>query len=214
MKKKILALGMALTLVFAMSITASAAGSVTADSVASSAAGEAETTTAPAATTTADPALATATQQFDDNTLAEFATTTTVASSDVNIVVTKVSADTAKATISQAKAAVGANAFIASIVDISAPAGTTKATITLNCPNVWAGQSVTILHQKADGSWESITPDKVENNKVTFTMTSFSPVAIVINATAPKTGDVVMMVAVMAILCLAATAVFGKKAQA
>lgn len=208
MKKKILALGLALTLTFAMSITVSAAGSVTADSVASS------TTTAAPATTTADPALATATQQFDEATIAEFATTTTVASADVNVVVSKVSTDTVKSAISQAKVVVGDNAFIASVVDISVPAGTQKATITLNCPNVWVGQSVTILHQKADGSWESITPDAVGNNTVTFTMTSFSPVAIVINATAPKTGDVVMMVAIMAILGLAATAVCSKKAQA
>lgn len=204
MKKKILALGLALTLTFAMSITASAAGSVTSSSVAQS----------NTATTTADPALATATQQFDEATIAEFATTTTVAASDVNVVVGKVSIDTVKAAIAQAKVVVGNNAFIASVVDINVPAGTEKATITLNCPNVWAGQSVTILHQKADGSWESITPDKVENNKVTFTMTSFSPVAIAINATAPKTGDAVMMVTVMAILGLAATAVFGKKARA
>lgn len=205
MKKKILALGLALTLTFAMSITASAAGSVTSSSVAQS---------STSATTAADPALATATQQFTEATVAEFATTTTVAASDVDVVVGKVSLDTVKAAISQAKVVVGDNAFIASVVDINVPAGTEKATITLNCPNVWAGQSVTILHQKADGSWESITPDKVENNKVTFTMTSFSPVAIAINATAPKTGDTVMLFTVMAILGLAATAAFGKKARA
>lgn len=203
MKKRILALVCALTLTFAMSITAAAAGSVTTDSVAQS---------APAANA-ADPALATATQQLSAAAIAEFATTTTI-SSDVNATISAVSVDTAKAFIAQAKSAVGENAFIASIVDINVPAGTQKAVITLGCPNVWAGQSVTILHQKADGSWESIKPDKVENNSVTFTMTSFSPVAIVINATAPKTGDMVMMIAGMAVVCLAACAAFGKKARA
>lgn len=203
MKKRILALVSALTLTFAMSITAAAAGSVTTDSVAQS---------APAANA-ADPALATATQQLSAAAIAEFAVTTTI-SSDVNATISAVSVDTAKAFIAQAKAVVGENAFLASIVDINVPAGTEKATITLGCPNVWAGQSVTILHQKADGSWESIKPDKVENNSVTFTMTSFSPVAIVINATAPKTGDMVMMIAGMAVVCLAACAAFGKKARA
>ncbi len=202
MKKKILTLALALTLSFAMSITASAAGSVTAPSVANKA-----TSSAPSAE------LATTTQQFSEATIAEFATTTTI-QSDVNATVSAVSTETAKATIAQAKAVVGANAFVASIVDVNVPAGTTSAKITLGCPNVWAGQSVTILHQKADGSWETIKPDSVANNSVTFTMTSFSPVAIVIDATAPKTGDAGMMVSVMAVLCLAAAVVCSKKARA
>lgn len=195
MKKKIFALALALTLSFAMSITASAAGSVTTNSAAEAA------------------KLATTTQQFTDATIAEFATTTTI-KSDVNATVSAVSTETAKATIAQAKTVVGDNAFVASIVEVNVPAGTQKATITLGCPNVWAGQSVTILHQKADGTWESIKPDSVANNSVTFTMTSFSPVAIVIDAAAPKTGDAGMMVSVMAILCLAAAVVCSKKANA
>ena len=201
MKKRIMALALALTLSFAMSITASAADSTSAPSVAASA------SKAPAAE------LATTTQQFSEATIAEFATTTTI-KSDVNATVSAVSTETAKATIAQAKAVVGANAFVASIVEVNVPAGTEKATITLGCPNVWAGQSVTILHQKADGSWETIKPDSVANNSVTFTMTSFSPVAIVIDAAAPKTGDAGMMVSVMAILCLAAAVVCSKKANA
>lgn len=195
MKKKIFALALALTLSFAMSITASAAGSVTTNSAAEAA------------------KLATTTQQFTDATIAEFATTTTI-KSDVNATVGAASTATAKAAIAQAKAVVGDNAFVASIVEVNVPAGTQKATITLGCPNVWAGQSVSILHQKADGTWETIKPDSVANNSVTFTMTSFSPVAIVIDAAAPKTGDAGMMVSVMAILCLAAAVVCSKKANA
>ncbi len=198
MKKKMLALVCALALTFAMPLTAFASGSVTTSSVAKNA----ETTVA-----------TTATQTLDEATIAEFATTTTI-TSEVGATISAVSTETAKEAVNQAKAVVGDNAFIASIVEVNVPEGTGKATITLGCPNVWAGQSVTILHRKADGTWESIKPDKVVNGSVTFTMTSFSPVAIVIDAAAPKTGDAGMMMAVMALICLAGAAVCSKFAKA
>lgn len=196
MKKRLLAWVGALVLASAMSLTAVAAGSVTSGSVAQK----------------NDPALATGTQQFNENTIKEFANTTTV-TSDVNATISAVSTETAKAAVAQAKVVAGDNAFVASIVELNVPAGTGTATFTLGCPNVWAGQKVTILHQKADGTWESITPDKVANNAVTFTLSSYSPVAIVLDVTAPKTGDagVFALVAGMAVLCLAGAAVFSRK---
>ena len=194
MKKRFLALVTALVLTGAMTLTASAAPSVS----------------APSAAATVE--METATQNFTTDTLAEFATTTKVTSS-VNATVGTVSADTAKAMIDQAKATVGANAFVASIVDLSVPAGTGAAEFTLSCPNVWAGQKVTILHQKANGTIEAIKPSKVGNNTVTFTLTSYSPVAIVIDAAAPKTGDVVSVAGILAAACLAGGAAFGKKAK-
>lgn len=201
MKKRILALLCATVLTCSMSMTAFAANSVTTGSVTTGSAVEA-----------ADPGLATGSQQFNSNTIAEFATTTTVTST-VNATITAVSTDTAKAAVAQAKSVVGDNAFVASVVELNVPAGTGEASFTLGCPNVWAGQSVTILHQKADGSWESIKPTSVANGSVTFTLTSYSPVAIVINATAAKTGDMVMVIAMMAVVCLAGFAVFSKKAK-
>lgn len=194
MKKRFLALVSAMVLAGAMTLTASAATSVTTDNA------------------VASEELQTSTQQFTEATIAEFATTTTVSSS-VNATVAAVSAETAAAAIDQAQAVVGANAFVATVVDLQVPAGTGAAEFTLGCPNVWAGQSVTILHQKADGSWESITPSKVANNSVTFTLTSYSPVAIVINAAAPKTGDVVTVAGALAAACLAGGVAFGKKAK-
>lgn len=201
MKKRILALLCATVLTCSMSMTAFAANSVTTGSVTTGSAVEA-----------ADPGLATGSQQFNSNTIAEFATTTTVTST-VNATITAVSTDTAKAAVAQAKSVVGDNAFVASVVELNVPAGTGEASFTLGCPNVWAGQSVTILHQKADGSWESIKPTSVANGSVTFTLTSYSPVAIVINATAAKTGDMVMVIAMMAVVCLAGFAVFSKKSK-
>lgn len=201
MKKRILALLCATVLTCSMSMTAFAANSVTTGSVTTGSAVEA-----------ADPGLATGSQQLNSNTIAEFATTTTVTST-VNATITAVSTDTAKAAVAQAKSVVGDNAFVASVVELNVPAGTGEASFTLGCPNVWAGQSVTILHQKADGSWESIKPTSVANGSVTFTLTSYSPVAIVINATAAKTGDMVMVIAMMAVVCLAGFAVFSKKAK-
>lgn len=194
MKKRFLALVSAMVLAAAMTITASAAGSVTTQSA--------------AATVT----METSSQKFTTDTLAEFATTTTV-SSGVKASVGTVSADTAASAIKQAQAVVGENAFVATVVDLSVPAGTGAAEFTLGCPNVWAGQKVTILHQKADGTWESIKPSKVANNAVTFTLTSYSPVAIVIDAAAPKTGDVATVAGILASACLAGGVVFGKKAK-
>ena len=204
MKKGLLTLVCVTVLCISMSMTTSAAGSTSASSVASS-----------STTTTAqnDAALATATQQFDNTTIAEFAKTTTVSSS-VTVTIGAVSLDTAKDAIAQAKKVVGDNAFVATIVDLSVPAGTGAATYTVGCPNGWAGQDVTIIHQKADMSWESIKPTAVANNSVTFNLESNSPIAIVINATtAPKTGDMVMVIAMLAILCLAGVAVFGKRVK-
>ena len=76
-----------------------------------------------------------------------------------------------------------------------------------------AGQNVSIIHQKADGSFETIKPSKVVDGEVTFELSSFSPVAVVINATAPKTGEIVMGVAILAMIGLAGVTVFGKKAK-
>lgn len=203
MKRRILALVSAMTLVFAMSLTASAAGSVQTENVAKTETAKPEA---------ADPALSTSTQNISAATIEEFAKTTTVTTDVAGATITAVSVETAKAAVAQAKAVVGQNAFLAAVVELNVPAGTGAASFTLGCPNVWAGQNVTILHQKADGTWETIKPTNVANGSVTFTLTSYSPVAIVIDAASPKTGDMVMTVICLAVVCLAGAAVFGKKA--
>lgn len=201
MKRRILAFVGAMVLAMGMSMTAFAAGSTTANDVANN--------PAPAAA----PELATGSQQFTEATIEEFAKTTTVTTTVAGAKIEAVSTDVAKAAIAQAKAVVSQNAFVATIVDLKVPEGTGEASFTLGCANVHAGQNVTILHQKKDGTWESIKPSAVNNGSVTFTLTSYSPVAVVINAVSPKTGDMMMIAAGMAMVCLAGAAVFARKAR-
>lgn len=174
MKKRILALVCAMTLVFGMSLTVCAAGSSSAGAVSSNATVSVDNSTG---------------QVLTNATIKEFAETTTIASGVEGATLSAVSSSTAKAMIAKANEIVGANTFIASIVDLKVPAGTGAATFTLTCPNVWKGQSVCILHLKDDGTYEVITPSSVGNNTVTFTMTSYSPIAIVIDTASPKTAD-------------------------
>lgn len=205
MKKKILAFACAMTLIFGMGMSVSAASS----STSSATAGEvAELVSAK------DNATG---QVLTTETIKSFAETTSV-SGVAGASLTAVSTETAKAMISQARTIAGSNTFIASIVDLNVPAGTGTATFTLGCPNVWKGQNVTILHLKSNGTYETITPSSVEDNKVTFTMTSYSPVAIVINtgstgAKSPKTGEIITLAAAMAAVSGIGAAVCGRKAK-
>lgn len=202
MKKRILALVAAATLVMGMTMSVSAAASSTASSTAQ------QVVVLPSTSTVAT----TGSQNITANTVAEFAQTTTVTTSVAGAKIEAASAETAAAAADQAKAIYGDNAFIATVVELTVPAGTGAAEFTLGCPNVWKGQTVTILHQKADGSWEQITPSKVGNNYVTFTLTSYSPVAIAIDASkAPKTGDPMTAIAVMGMLSLAGAGLLKKR---
>lgn len=117
----------------------------------------------------------------------------------------------------QAKAVVN-NGTVLQVVEVSFPDSFSKITVPFNLTNVKAGDSIVVLHQKKDGTWETITPDKVEDGKVTVTFTSLSPVAFVTGSAAggvksPKTNDAaVPFVAVMAVVAIAGAAVAGKKA--
>lgn len=72
--------------------------------------------------------------------------------------------------------------------------------ITISVPGVTAGQKVAVLHQKADGTWESIPVKNVSAGSVTATFTSLSPVAVVSYAS-PKTGE---SFPVAGVVCIAA----------
>lgn len=208
MKRKILALVCAMTMVLGMSLTVCAAGSASASDIAqpgkpsAGASDIVNNVSAPAPSAPADVLVSSSEnangQVLTTETLGYFFETTTV-SGVQGATLKAVSAETAKAVIAQARAIAGESTFIATIVDLEVPAGTGAATFTLGCPNVWKGQNVTILHQKSDGTFESIKPSSVEDNKVTFTLSSYSPVAIVINtgAKAPKTGDIILMIMAM-----------------
>ncbi len=210
MKKKLIGLVCAMTMVLGMSTTAMAAGSSNASSVASNT----TTTTTTEVLVTAE--SNTTGQVLTEKTLDFFVEDTKVTGVE-GAKVAEVTTAQAKTLVEKAQAVAGSNAFIATMVDLEVPAGTGKATFTLTCSNVWKGQNVTILHVKADGTVETIKPDAVADNKVTFTMTSYSPIAVMVNtaagATSPKTGEIFAMVGAMAALCGAGAVAFGKKAK-
>ncbi len=82
--------------------------------------------------------------------------------------------------------------------------------ITIAVPGITAGQNVIVLHQKHDGTWESVPVVGVDSGLVTATFTSLSPVAIVTYA-APSTGESFPIIAVVAIGSLAGAAICAKK---
>lgn len=220
MRKKLIALLCVATMVMGMSLTVCAAPSNTSSNSASNASSSSGSSSGSsrssdseaAATNVITDAAVTGNITGQKLTLAavqEFAKTTTIAGGPEGASISAVSETTAKAMITEANRAYGNRTFVASIVDLHGGAGT----YTLGCPNVWEGQKVTIVHQKADGSFEYVAPDAVSNNLITFTLTSTSPVAIVIDAAAPKTGDIAVMMAVFALAGIGGAVLFGKKAH-
>ena len=93
-------------------------------------------------------------------------------------------------------------------------------TMPLTASGIKAGDSVYILHQKQDGSWEVIIPDSVEDGIVTATFTSLSPVIIVkgeipadtaAGVKSPKTGESTVPFYAVAIICFAGAVYSTKK---
>lgn len=82
--------------------------------------------------------------------------------------------------------------------------------ITIAVPGVTAGQKVAVLHQKADGTWESVPVTNVSAGSVTATFTSLSPVAIVTYAS-PKTGESFPVAGAVCIVALFGAALCVKK---
>lgn len=104
-------------------------------------------------------------------------------------------------------------AAIVAAVEIDATITGDKADIAIAVPDVKAGETVIVLHQKADGTWEQLPVVEVANGKVTATFTSFSPVVIVkVASTSAKTG-VVSVLPLLATAGLVGAVVTGKKAK-
>ena len=208
MKKRLFALTCALVLTFGMCTTVFAQPSATDDST---------------------------TGQYTESQLNDFAKSTTVVEGTLDARIAAVTPDVANEAVKAAETQVGKDAQILSVVDLLVD-DPGEGTFTIACAVVKSGDTVYVLHQKTDGTWEKITPI-VENGKVTFKMTSYSPIAIVLEkaatsagapaapapaapaapaanaATAPKTADMGMMVALMSLACLGGAAKFGKKAN-
>lgn len=129
----------------------------------------------------------------------------------------------------EAKTLVAATATVLKVFDISMPEGdySSGVKLTIQVPDVKAGQKVAVLHQKADGTWERLSGVEVANGSVSAVFYSFSPVAIVLESaepaqtpaqtpagetpTSPKTGSTFPITLAVAILALAGAAYCGKK---
>ena len=194
MKKKLTAL-LAAVMIFALNLSAFAAPSVT--TVTADKTGATQTAAALA------DGVAVATEIVIDG-----------VAQTVTPVVTSVPAATVTSAQTAAKALVSANANLLKLIDVSLPVNFTSAKLTFNVAGVKAGQKVTVLHQKADGTWEKISNVVVGDGTVTATFTSLSPVAFVVEGTSDKTGNVSPVLTILAAICLAGAAFYGFKALA
>lgn len=99
--------------------------------------------------------------------------------------------------------------------DMSAAKG--NLTVILKIPGLKNDTAYTVLHKKGD-SWETIPAVNNNNGTISFHVDSFSPYAVVEGAAgaavvAPKTGEVIALAAIMAIVMMAGAAVCAKKAR-
>lgn len=195
MKKKILALISVAVLTFGMSMTAFAANSPAAS-------------TTPAASS--DVVVSTpAGQAVTEAQLENWGSVTVT--SGVGATTQKATDAQATTLVNAAVATVGNNAKVATIVDIVVPAGTGEAAFSIPVDGVVEGMAVTVIHLKSDGTTE-ILNSTAKNGRVEFIMTSYSPIIIVLNATAPKTGATNTTVYVLVgLVALAGSAVCIKR---
>lgn len=208
MKRKILALVCAAVMVMGMSITVLAAPSPNSGSTAGSGNGSSSATSGGVANSAGSSVTESlGNQVFNEAKLQYFAEDTKVEGGTVKAV----DMATLRDAYRQATLIYGADTFIATIVDINVPGATFPYNLTIQCSNVWAGQTVTILHKVGD-QWERLKPSAVADNSVTVTVNSFSPFAIVIDTNpSPKTNDIALMVSGLAGLFATGTVFTYKK---
>jgi len=96
-------------------------------------------------------------------------------------------------------------------------------TLTLAVNGVKAGDEVTVIHY-VNGAWEYVKPDSVSDGQVVVTLSSLSPVGVVVkqadgagaattDATSPKTGsaDLAMILTIIAIAAASTVFFAGKQ---
>jgi len=96
-------------------------------------------------------------------------------------------------------------------------AAKSNVTVTLKIPGLKNDTAYTALHKKGD-SWEQLATTNNNNGTVSFHVNDCSPFAIVEGTAsaavvAPKTGEVIALAAIMAIVMMAGAAVCAKKAR-
>ena len=141
---------------------------------------------------------------------------------ELEATITAVSKDVADEAAAEAKKQIGEKVTLLKVFDLALPEGDYSAgvDVKINVPDVKAGQKISVLHQKADGTWEKLPVVKVEDGAVTATFTSFSPVAIVLDAdtsvpVSPSTGSrtpiAVVGMMVLAVIVVGAGVVASSK---
>lgn len=234
MKRRILALICAATMVVGMGISASASTSATADDIASVKVPGTEVKAEGDAVTIATNEGATVTIDLSSEAVAAVAEeiSNAVESAPKNATITPVALSKNNATAITKRVAEIAK-FVdkaeVKVVDIKADE---KGTFTLNL-NIQAGQSVKVLHCVADGVIEEIACT-VAGGKVTFTAETYSDFAFVITTgevqeddeedsapaestglptTSPATAGAFASVAVLALVSGGASVAFGRKSK-
>lgn len=110
-------------------------------------------------------------------------------------------------------------ASVLSVVDVNASTATKDASgkyvVTLNIASIAAGDTIAVLHYNGT-AWETIVPTSVAAGSVTFATASLSPISVVklevASVTAsPKTGSTLPVAAMVIVFALAGAAVCGKK---
>jgi len=223
MKKKVLALLSAVTIMAMGSMTVSAASPTV---------GTTETAVSTQTAVTAVEGVETPAEYLADTTVAEgfkveAVSDTTVKSTQVavqNLLLNDVaslgnklgnSRLVAAATDSTSKV----TATILSVVDVDPTTATKnesgKYVVTLKISDIAANDTIVILHYNGS-AWETIVPAKVEAGAVTFETASLSPIGTVklaVNgvSTSPKTGEVAPIAALIILAGVAGAAVCGKK---
>lgn len=194
MKKKLLAMLGVMVLTLGTSMSAFAAGSPSANSAAAS--------TETVVTTPSG-------QNISEASLVTFAAETKMTSDVEGATMTATSTGAAVSLTYFAGEKVGANAKVLTMVDITA---SKPGKFTLAVDGIVAGQNVTVLHL-IDSTHVEVLPATAGNGTVTFSMTSYSPVAVVTNATSPRTGANTVVIVLVAIAA-ASAAVFCTKRYA
>ena len=105
-------------------------------------------------------------------------------------------------------------AALLAVIDLKVTGFTGSVDVTFSVDGVKAGNTVYILHEKTDGTWETIAPKEVKDGKVVATLSNFSNYALVqVASTSEKTGVAVSLLPLVATICAAGTVVCGKKVK-
>ncbi len=223
MKKKLLAVVTALTVMAMGTVTAFAASPTVGTTEAPVATQKASTTIA----ATATPAeYAAATKVSDGFTVAAVEETTVKAASvqvqnallnDLATIGTKLGNSDIAAAATDSNKKVSAS--ILSVVNIDASTATKDAdgnyTVTASIAGIAAGDTIAVLHYTGS-AWETIVPTSVAAGSVTFKTASFSPFAVVklevsTVTASPKTGAAMPVAALFVVVGFAGAMVCGKR---